>query len=280
MAPVVSRQQQTYRHSNGISYKLRVGKRGGTYILVENKKVYVQAKKQRQRGGSHEEDSDDLLSDDDTQTQAIFKQRWMEQMKKQQEAASRMMELLQGFLKTQTRSNNYMIIGGKAAIFHIDRRSPQASNESPDREIKDLVYTSNDYDIVIRKSDERAFLDALTAYTKSKSLSLDTPLVKEMGDGVKIYLIGRSLGGKLDNVLDIHVHPDSDPVGRQISSGAAVKGDDGLLYAPLAAICKDLDITIRERSSKENVTKLRKRLARQALLGCNKMNSKSRDQKA
>jgi hypothetical protein len=273
---------QKYTYNNK-QYVVKTGSRGGSYITVgrDRRKVYIKTEEKTEekvesahraaKGGkgstsssSHSASTsasvsrDSLLSDeDDDSFFKNYKEKQMQDMK----TAEDPLTLIKRFLATT--SIPYVVIGGKAAAYHIQTLTRSFSNQS--REQMDLAQSTNDYDVLIKHTQLNEFLGGLKS-TMGATINRFDIIEKEMLFG-DIILVGNKKNGIMGSVIDIHTLNKANhykfPKEKDI-----VRGKDGIKYAPLNWICEDLDHSLKNFASMEDIIKTLKRQARYKLLDC------------
>ena len=258
---------QKYTYNNK-QYVVKTGSRGGSYITVgqDRRKVYIKFGVEGGKGPSSSSSSssssastkDSLLSDeDDDSFFKNYKEKQMQDMKTMEDPLT----LIRRFLTTTYVP--YVVIGGKAAAYHIQNRAKSFSNKS--REQLDLAQSTHDYDILIKHNHLNEFLGGLKS-TMGASINKFDIIEKEMLFG-DIILVGNKKNGMMDSIVDIHILNKAN-LHKFPNEKEIVKGKDGIKYAPLNWVCDDLDHSLKNFASIEDITKTLKRQARYQLLDC------------
>jgi hypothetical protein len=272
-------QKHTY---NNKQYVVKTGSRGGSYITVgqDRRKVYIKTEEKAEgaqraaKGGkgsvsasssrsisisaSTSVSRDSLLSDeDDDSFFKNYKEKQMQDMKNAEDPLT----LIKRFLATT--SVPYVVIGGRAAAYHIQNIAKSFSNRS--REQVDLAQSTNDYDVLIKHTQLNEFLGGLKS-TMGASINKFDIVEREMLFG-DVILVGNKKNGLIDSVIDIHTLNKAN-LYKFPNEKYIVQGKDGIKYAPLNWICDDLDHSLKNFASMEDITKTLKRQARYALLDC------------
>lgn len=167
-------------------------------------------------------------------------------------------EVVMDYLKSLGAKYPYAIIGGKAAVFHLSKRSrSKASRESTTER---LAKATTDIDIIIPKAKEHDFMKGLqNALREKANRSLEQ---KEYhADDITIHLIGELKREMFSSVVDVHVVKSSNMPSVDI-------GDDGIRYANKQWVCSELKYSIEHHSSMDEPSKALKRNARYKLLQC------------
>lgn len=189
------------------------------------------------------------LSDDDE-----FFHEWAQQRKKALEQTVDPSAVVVEFLK-KTKIP-YAIIGGKAAAFHLNAHpsgSPSAMA---------LALSTNDYDILIQEQHKLSFLSDLYDELRQKSRTgLDQKLYESRQ--VDIIMIGMKKQDMFDSIVDVHIVKSTSKEFPKI-----VKDKNGLKYANIGWICKELQYSMKYHASNDELTKTMKRKARYDLLQC------------
>jgi hypothetical protein len=186
----------------------------------------------------------------------MYKEKQMQDMK----AVEDPLTLIKRFLATT--SVPYVVIGGKAAAYHIQNRSKSSSSKSREYE---LAQSTNDYDVLIKHTQLNEFLGGLKS-TMGATINKFDIIEKEMLFG-DVILVGNKKNGVMDSVIDIHTLNKAN-LHKFPNEKDIVKGKDGIKYAPLNWICDDLDHSLKNFASMEDITKTLKRQARYKLLDC------------
>lgn len=242
------------RHTNGRSYKVREGTRGGQYILVGGKRCYLR----KQKGGVGTDlDIDD---DDDAEARAIFLRDFGMRCKAAQMTPAEHMKNIERFLKTRS---DYVVIGGKAAVYHIHAEGV-CRGKHKDQDCEDAMTTS-DYDVVV--TEENFESGGFKAALKAVICGLRVDENKNLG--IAMVSMGKH-NGIIDSLIDIHLVDDKTYARYNNKS---VLGRDGLRYASIEVLCDDLKQHTKEFDP-GCLGKALKRLARRKLL-CDRANAAS-----
>lgn len=150
--------------------------------------------------------------------------------------SQRLPVLVRQFLKAT--SVPYVIIGGKAAEYHVMHHFKHALNDR-----NTLAITSTlDYDVIVAPQNVDKFVQEFRERARAQvDLNKLAYSEKDMGP-VVIHSIGTMDRGFMNSVLDIHAYK-ADKVPR------ATVADDGLRYANASWLAKE--IRMRESSSDE-----------------------------
>lgn len=140
----------------------------------------------------------------------------------------------------------YVIIGGKAAAFHIG---------NPDTEPKKFAVASEDYDVLVP---DRFKYDFIKCLVKEMDSTTTTTLFLKENESLQIYMLGWYVDRTFQSFVDVHVVKDKLP-NHKVSS-------ENLKYVNKTWLCEELTRTIKTRSSSEERTKYMKRLLRNKLL--------------
>lgn len=139
----------------------------------------------------------------------------------------------------------YVIIGGKAAAFHIG---------NPDTEAKKIAVASEDYDVLVP---DRFKYDFIKRLVKEMDSTTMTTLYLKENESLQIYMLGWYVDKSFISYVDVHVK-DNLPA-HELSTG-------NIKYANVKWLCEELTLTIKSRSSSDERTKYMKRLIRFQLL--------------
>lgn len=150
----------------------------------------------------------------------------------------------------------YAIIGGKAALFHINKYTKY--NESFNENYKYAISTDN-YNVVVSKDNYTNFLNGLKKTLRMKS---NSNLILKEG---KIYNSLRltQIGKRNTALINIHEH---DNIKLKKRFPNTIQDDTGLKYATKSYIIDNLQHSIKHHASSMNRTKTDKRKARLKLL--------------
>lgn len=243
----------TYKHTNGRSYKIRVGSRGGKYIIVAGKKIYLKNERKEHRGGMSDDSCSDCSWLDDEDDKEAFQIFCKGQANTHRKPA---LDIIKTFL--ETTKNDYIVIGGKAAAEHIN------SIRGTDDSLKNIAQSTNDYDVAISENNKN-FINDLTTALKScyEQLDYQTSNIKKP----TIHLFGVKRDGIMDSFIDVHVYPE-DVYTRLKKEPLIIKG---IRYANIKNVCEELSTSIMNHDSWDQPFKTVKRCARYNLLKCNQM---------
>lgn len=164
-----------------------------------------------------------------------------------------LIDLITHFLQNTTIP--YIVIGGKAAIYHLNQMQDVQSSEN-----KKLATLSNDYDLYSDDKNAKELINSLEKILSNRGLEK-----KEVEtDTENITMIGNIKNKIFESVIDIHVPKTKIDI-------SSIKGIDGIQYASLEWICNDLKNILENKSSQLEIVKYEKRKARFDLLQCKKI---------
>lgn len=157
-------------------------------------------------------------------------------------------DIITDFLKTTDIP--YIVVGGKAAIYHLNKIPNIKSSSS-----KRLAKSSEDYDIVCKQKNSKKFIESLGEKLINSGVEMKEVEMKNEN----ITMIGHNKKGIFDSLIDIHI-----PKVKITIKGE--KGDDGITYASLDYVCEQLENELKNKGSALEVLKFRKRETRYKLL--------------
>jgi hypothetical protein len=158
------------------------------------------------------------------------------------------------FLKTTNL--NYVIIGGKAAEYHINKNV----NKSKFNKTNILISKStNDYDVLVKKEDYNIFINELNEYILMYSRN-QANYHETVMNNKRIYMIGiRNKNKFLDDIIDIHEYTNKLP-------NKMYNASSGLYFASKEKIISNLEFSIKHHASSNQPMKSLKRQLRLKLL--------------
>lgn len=195
--------------------------------------------------------SDSLFSDEENDH--LARDLFMKRFQNKERVNLTPQEALIRFLSGR---KDYVIIGGRAAEYYLEGK-----------------VASSDFDIMVLKRDAKAFLDELQTALKPANANWNNMKSKELTDSIYLYTITFDVKGKTHDFVDVQVLQDTKLPMKVVSSTPTPKHHSflhtsALRFPDKAWLCKELDLTIRNRSSVGYEFKLMKQMARYHALRC------------